>query len=149
MGKVVLKGTFPLTKYKRKKNAVVLRNLITSSSSSSSVMPEDDSSSKQTSVESVANPTVSTNAAGLTPYWVPTLSLSVIQDLPGSFPRGSIPPSIAKHLTFSDDGAENYYPVLYHNTFWLTSKVTTTIAFHMFYCRCSFIIITYIEHCNL
>lgn len=46
-------------------------------------------------------------------YWVPTLDLALIEDMPESFGRNTIPAPILQHLSFNENG--NYYPVIYHN----------------------------------
>jgi hypothetical protein len=47
------------------------------------------------------------------PYWVPTLDLVLVEDMPETFGRNAIPSAILQHLTFNEIG--NYYPVIYHN----------------------------------
>jgi hypothetical protein len=49
----------------------------------------------------------------IVPYWVPTLDLVLVEDMPDAFGRNAIPSAILQHLSFNEIG--NYYPVIYHN----------------------------------
>lgn len=49
----------------------------------------------------------------IVPYWVPTLDIVIVQDMPDAFGRNAIPSAILQHLSFNEIG--NYYPVIYHN----------------------------------
>lgn len=65
--------------------------------------------------------TVETEAvdADLIPYFCPSLDIASIMDIP-PFKRNDIPSVILPLMHFNDLGA--YYPVLYHNDFFMSSK---------------------------
>jgi hypothetical protein len=49
----------------------------------------------------------------IVPYWVPTLDVVLVEDMPEAFGRNAIPSAILQHLSFNELG--DYYPVIYHN----------------------------------
>lgn len=64
-------------------------------------------------VDKTIVPTEEVEDGQIVPYWVPSLDIVIVQDMPDAFGRNAIPSAILQHLSFNEIG--NYYPVIYHN----------------------------------
>jgi hypothetical protein len=54
------------------------------------------------------------------PHWKPTLTLHLVHDFT-IFPPGGIPENMAQYMEF-DENTGKYYPVIYHDEFWLMKE---------------------------
>jgi hypothetical protein len=54
------------------------------------------------------------------PHWKPTLTLHLVHDFT-IFPPGGIPENMAQYMEF-DPASGKYYPVIYHDEFWLMKE---------------------------
>lgn len=79
------------------------------------------------------------------PYWKPSLVLSLVLGLPDRFPRNAIPPSVIQHLDFVNNNGTHFYPLVYHDDFWVLSKhliiindTLSTVPLHIKYAHIPF-----------
>lgn len=76
------------------------------------------------------NENISSNIEPIISYWKNTLDISLVMDFPEYFQRNNMQASLARELDFHTDGS--FYPVIYHNDFWLLShrliEVNNTIT---------------------
>ena len=101
----------PLVVYKKRPKKKNAKLLLEKSDKNDSVVPDEGISEDLTYI----------------PYWKPSLVLSLVLGLPDSFPRNAIPPSIVQHLNFVNNNGTHFYPLLYHDDFWVLSKHLITI----------------------
>jgi hypothetical protein len=87
--------------------------LSSSAESLTSVGEQEAKSSTQLAVASADIALSEAEDGQIVPYWVPTLDLVLVEDMPDAFGRNAIPSAILQHLSFNEIG--NYYPVIYHN----------------------------------
>ena len=56
------------------------------------------------------------------PYWRPSLVVSLVLGMPDTFARNAIPHSIIKHFHFVNNNGTHFYPLIYHDDFWVLTK---------------------------
>ncbi|XP_061369887.1 uncharacterized protein LOC133312662 [Gastrolobium bilobum] len=103
--------THPVVKYLPKTRADKRRSLLGSS--------PDSSEGQVTSevVDDTQNDSEDDGPVEWASYWKPNITINMVADFT-QYPKSSIPPNIAPHLSI-DPITGNYYPTVFFNEFWL------------------------------
>lgn len=111
---------FNLIRYRKKKipkktYKLLEQRPIEDESSSEDISNEDATAVALRAVE-VAGP----EDGLIVPYWVPSLDIAIVHEITENFGRNQIPSAVSQHMSFNSAG--DFYPIIYHNDFFLMSK---------------------------
>ena len=108
---------FNLIRHRKKKVEKKTYKLLESRNETEDTDTDTDTDTEKESASTAENGDA--DSQQLVPYFCPTLDIALVMDLP-PYKRNDIPAVIAPLMHFNELGA--YYPVIYHNDFFLSSK---------------------------